>query len=137
MTVDTETTATAPEPDPQPHSSTRWWSPWAYAVAAATLLFVVVYGWLVLELHAGYSTQAFDFGIYDQGLWLLSRFEEPFITLRGLHLLGDHASLIMIPLAPLFWVWDDPRALLLITVAASSRPLLRPPSPAGSCSTRP
>ncbi|MGH9244158.1 MAG: DUF2079 domain-containing protein [Acidimicrobiales bacterium] len=84
----------------------------------ATLVFVGVYGWLVLELHASYTTQAFDFGIFDQGLWLLSRFEEPFVTLRGLNLFGDHASLIMIPVAPLFWLWDDPRALLLFTVAA-------------------
>jgi uncharacterized membrane protein len=94
------------------------WSGWAWAVAGATVLFVAVYGWLVLQLQAGYSTQAFDFGIFDQGLWLLSRLEEPFLTLRGLNLFGDHASLIMVFLAPLFWIWDDPRALLLFTVAA-------------------
>lgn len=103
---------------PSPTARRVGWSPWAMAVAAATGLFVVAYGWLILELHASYSTQAFDFGIFDQGLWLLSRFDDPFITLRGLNLFGDHSSLIMIPMAPLYWVWDDARALLLFTVAA-------------------
>jgi uncharacterized membrane protein len=96
----------------------RRWSPWGIAVWAATVAFVALYGWLILDMHAAFATQTFDFGIYDQGLWLLSRFKEPFITLRGLNLFGDHASLIMIPMAPLFWVADDPRALLLFTVAA-------------------
>jgi uncharacterized membrane protein len=121
VTVDQQTAA-APDTPPSPGREggrRRFdWSPWARAVAAATGLFVAVYGWLALELHAGYSTQAFDFGIFDQGLWLLSRFDEPFLTLRGLNLFGDHSSLIMIPMAPLFWVWDDPRALLLFTVVA-------------------
>jgi uncharacterized membrane protein len=94
------------------------WSPWAIAVLGATVLFVAVYGWLILEEHGSFSTQTFDFGIFDQGLWRLSRLQEPFVTLRGLNLFGDHSSLIMIPLAPLFWVWDDPRALLLFTVIA-------------------
>jgi uncharacterized membrane protein len=119
VTVDQET-APAPDTPPSPGRPARRrgfrWSPWAWAVAVATGLFVVVYGRLVLALHAGYTTQAFDFGIFDQGLWLLSRFEEPFLSVRGLNLFGDHSSLIMIPMAPLFWVWDDPRALLLFTV---------------------
>ncbi|MGH9118595.1 MAG: DUF2079 domain-containing protein [Acidimicrobiales bacterium] len=114
MTIEAAT-ATLPGPGPSP--PTRW-SAWVYSVAAATVAFVVVYGWLIVQMHASYSTQAFDFGIFDQGLWLLSRFEDPFVTLRGLHLFGDHASLVMIPLAPLFWMWDDPHALLLFTVAA-------------------
>jgi uncharacterized membrane protein len=114
---DSEDTGTVEDTEASGVPHVRW-SPWAYAVSAATALFVTVYGWLVLRLHAGYATQTFDFGIFDQGLWLLSRFEEPFITLRGLNLFGDHSSLVMIPLAPLFWLWNDPRALLLFTVAA-------------------
>ena len=129
----------------------RRWSPWAWAVAAATGLFVVVYGWLVLELHASYSTQTFDFGIFDQGLWLLSRFEEPFVTVRGLNLFGDHASLIMVPLAPLFWLWNDPGRCCCSPwppsapagpwstpslAGSSSGPRWPPRWPRGSCSTR-
>jgi hypothetical protein len=34
--------------------------------------------------HAGFHTGAFDIGIFDQGVWLLSRFHEPFVTARGL-----------------------------------------------------
>ena len=31
-------------------------------------------------------------GIFDQGVWLLSRLKDPFVTIRGLPLFGDHAS---------------------------------------------
>ncbi len=98
-----------------------WW-----VVIAGTVVFAVVHGVLVLRHHAAFGTQAFDFGIFDQGLWLLSRFEAPFVTVRGLHLFGDHSSYAMVPLTPLYWVWPDPRALLLLTVVvlALAGPLL-------------
>jgi uncharacterized membrane protein len=91
---------------------------WRRAVWGASAAFFVVFGALILRRHATFGTPVFDFGIFDQGLWLLSRFDEPFVTLRGLHLFGDHSSYLMLGLLPLYWVWDDPRALLLLTVAA-------------------
>ncbi len=89
-------------------------------------MFFVVFGGLILARHAGFGTLVFDFGIFDQGLWLLSRFQEPFVTLRGLNLFADHSSYLMVPLVPLYWIWNDPRALLLVTVAvlAVTAPLL-------------
>ena len=56
----------------------------------------------------------YDLGIFDQGIWLMSRFREPFVTVNGLHLLGDHASFIVIPLVPLYWVWASPHALFVV-----------------------
>lgn len=87
-------------------------------VGAATFAFVAVFGRLALRLHRAYATSAFDLGIFDQGLWLLSRFRSPFVTMRGLHLFGDHSSYVMVALAPLYWLWDDVRALVLFTVLA-------------------
>ncbi len=86
------------------------------AVWATTALFAATFGTLILRQHDAYATQTFDFGIFDQGLWLLSRLRDPFVTLRGLPLFADHSSYVMVPLAPLYWLWDDPRALLLLTV---------------------
>ncbi|MBD3388489.1 MAG: DUF2079 domain-containing protein [Candidatus Altiarchaeales archaeon] len=60
----------------------------------------------------------FDLGIPDQGIWLLSRFQNPYLTTRGLHLFGDHASYIHLLVAPIYWIWDDVKALLLLHTAA-------------------
>jgi uncharacterized membrane protein len=63
--------------------------------------------------HDGFGTASFDLGIFDQGLWLLSRFESPFVTLLGLHLFGDHQSFILLPLVPVYWIWPNPAVLLV------------------------
>jgi len=56
---------------------------------------------------------AFDIGIFDQGIYLLYQGKDPFVTVRGLHLFGDHIQFIAVFLAPLFWIWDDVRILLI------------------------
>ena len=52
------------------------------------------------------ATSAYDFGLYDQGIWLLSRFHNPFVTLMGRNLFGDHTSFILIFLVPLYWIFN-------------------------------
>ena len=63
---------------------------------------------------------AFDLGIFDQGIWLLSRGENAFVTVRGFHIFGDHIQYIITFLAPLFWIWDDARILLIAQSMALS-----------------
>ena len=89
-----------------------------YALGVATVSFVALFTVLVLYKHAHLGTRAFDLGIFDQGLWLLSEGETPFVTIRGLHLFGDHTSFLLYPLVPLYWVWADVRILLILTVLA-------------------
>jgi uncharacterized membrane protein len=60
----------------------------------------------------------FDLGIPDQGVWMISRLHNPYLTTRGLHLFGDHATYIHLLIAPIYWVWDDVRALLLVQTVA-------------------
>lgn len=60
--------------------------------------------WMQIGSYRGLGTFAYDVGLYDQGLWLLSRFDAPFVTLMGRNLFGDHSSLILLPLVPLYWV---------------------------------
>jgi uncharacterized membrane protein len=82
--------------------------------------------WLQVDLHNGLGTFAYDVGLYDQGLWLLSRGEAPFVTLMGRNLFGDHASLILLLLVPLYWVVPGTSTLLIvqaIAVAAGAIPL--------------
>jgi len=53
-----------------------------------------------VDIHRGLGTSAYDFGLYEQGIWLLSRFESPFVTLMGRNLFGDHSSFILLFLVP-------------------------------------
>jgi uncharacterized membrane protein len=87
-------------------------------VWVAAALYFVVFSVLMVWQYQRYRVGAFDFGIFDQGLWLLSQGEPPFVTVRGLHLFGDHSSYIMILLAPLYWVVPHQEALLVVSVAA-------------------
>lgn len=78
----------------------------------------VWFAWMLyLALHRwhGLGFGAFDIGIFDQGLWLLANGHEPFVTLRGLHVLGDHASYLLYLMTPLYWLWEDARLLIVIT----------------------
>jgi uncharacterized membrane protein len=91
---------------------------WAVAVGAASAVFTVVVLSLVLHKHANYGLRSFDLAIFDQGVWLLSRGDDPFVTVRGLHLFGDHSSYALFFLAPLYWIWSDVRMLMVVTVVA-------------------
>jgi uncharacterized membrane protein len=82
--------------------------------------------WLQVDMHNGLGTFAYDVGLYDQGLWLLSRGEAPFVTLMGRNLFGDHASLILLFLVPLYWVLPGTGTLLVVqafVIAAGAIPL--------------
>jgi uncharacterized membrane protein len=89
-------------------------------VALAT--FVGVFVAQTWELHRHFGTYGFDLGIYDQGTWLLSRFQAPFVTVRGLDLFGQHASYVLVLVAPLYRLWPDPRLLLLLQAIALAVP---------------
>ncbi|NBN96223.1 MAG: DUF2079 domain-containing protein, partial [Actinobacteria bacterium] len=79
-------------------------TPWHVVAIALTVLYTL---WLALRTtrdHFGLGTSAYDFGLYDQGVWLLSQGRAPFVTLMGRNLFGDHTSFILLPLVPLYWV---------------------------------
>lgn len=68
--------------------------------------------------HYGFSTFGFDLGIFEQGMWLLSRFKDPFVTVLGLDLFGDHTSFILVLLVPFYWVFDSTSTLLIAQTVA-------------------
>ncbi|MEN9553095.1 MAG: hypothetical protein RLY24_690 [Actinomycetota bacterium] len=99
---------------------------WTWAVLVLCLSHAVWMSWLQVELHRGLGTFAYDVGLYDQGLWLLSRGQAPFVTLMGRNLFGDHASLILILLVPLYWILPGTSTLLVvqaIVIAAGAIPI--------------
>lgn len=68
--------------------------------------------------HALFHTYAYDLGTFDQGIWLAGHSSDAFVTVRGLPLLGDHVRVFSYVLAPLYWIVDDVRALLVLQSVA-------------------
>ena len=85
-------------------------------VVGWSLLFIV----LGARRHTHFGTFGFDLGIYDQGVWLLSRFRDPFVTVRGLDLFGHHMNLILLLFVPFYWLGAGPLFLLVAQVAAQA-----------------
>lgn len=79
------------------------------AALNATYFSVInIHGYLHFDGYSG-----FDLAIADQGIWLLSKIQKAFVTTRGLHIFGDHTPYIYLFLAPLYWIWEDIRFLLI------------------------
>lgn len=84
--------------------------------AGLTLIFIVyvsVFSAAAIRTLNDFGMPGFDIGIFDQGVWLLSRFKAPFVTVRGLNLFGDHTSFILLPLVPLYWLFSSASVLLV------------------------
>ena len=70
--------------------------------------------------HALFQSTAFDLGIFDNALYLISQGQEPFVAFRGIHILGDHAAFILYPLALLYKIYPDVHWLFAIQAIALS-----------------
>ncbi|HEX6676052.1 MAG TPA: DUF2079 domain-containing protein [Actinomycetes bacterium] len=92
------------------------WTLCGIALGITLAVFVLGSLYQTWTLHQRFGTYGYDVGIYDQGTWLLSRLHRPFSTIRGLPLFGDHASYVLLLVAPLYRIWADPRLLLTIQV---------------------
>lgn len=74
------------------------------------------------------GAQAFDLGIFQQGVWLLANGYSPFVTVRGWHLFADHFSPILFIFVPFYRIWAHPFWLFLgqtIALALGVIPLYR------------
>jgi uncharacterized membrane protein len=58
---------------------------------------------------------SFDLGIYDQGVWLLSRGDDPFVTVRGLELFGHHTNFILLLWAPFYRLFGAGAGFLAVS----------------------
>jgi uncharacterized membrane protein len=108
-------TTAAPEVGDGERESRRPFSlPLAKGIAAIlAALYAVYFSVYTCISHRLFHTYAYDLGTFDQGIWLAGHSWDHFVTVRGLPLLGDHVRLFSFVLAPLYWVVDDVRALLV------------------------
>ncbi len=113
----TDEAADAPSP-------ARWWHRIPPPSAPQVLLAGAVLGWTwyfsvrSLDTHHALGTATYDSALYDQGMWLLSRFEAPFVTLMGRNLFGDHTSFVLLFLVPLYWI--APGAWIMFTAQSAA-----------------
>lgn len=68
--------------------------------------------------HALFQSGAFDLGIFDQAVYLISQGEPPISSFLGFHILGDHATWVFYPLALLYKIYPDVHWLLAVQAAA-------------------
>ncbi|GAB3660206.1 DUF2079 domain-containing protein [Actinocorallia lasiicapitis] len=104
------------------------------ALFTSALSFLVTAA-VALQQWYGLRLAGFDLGIFDQGVRSYAEGELPRSIIKNFHhefppsfsLLGDHFSPVLALLAPGYWVWDDPRILLIgqSLLFASGVPLVR------------
>jgi uncharacterized membrane protein len=83
-------------------------------IGAATAVLFASAAWR----HSLFRSTAYDLGIFDQALYLISRGEVPHSSLLGYHILGDHVAWILYPMSALYLIVATPYWLLLVQAAA-------------------
>ncbi len=70
--------------------------------------------------HILFQSTAFDLGIFDQAVYLISQGKTPISSYMGYHILGDHAALIWYPLALLYKIYPSVYWLFVVQALALS-----------------
>ena len=81
-------------------------------------VYVAVFGVLTWRQQSNFGEFGFDLGIYDQSIWLLSRFKVPFSTIRGVNYFGHHVNLITFLFVPAYALGAGPHFLLFMQTLA-------------------
>ena len=74
-----------------------------------------LYSTLSILRHRHFGS-GWDLAVFDQAIWLYSRFSSPDVTVRfnrPKHILGDHFHPIVALLSPLCWIIDGAEAILI------------------------
>ena len=93
----------------------------AVAVTAMVLVASVSYAVLAVNRFRTWRSATYDLVIFDQAVRSYAHGHLPVAIVKGVHngfgphfsVLGDHVSPVLVLLAPLYLVYDDPRTLLV------------------------
>jgi len=91
------------------------WGRWIVPALAAG--YAALFAFLCIEKYRYYLYTDFDLAIFAHAVDGVLR-GTFFESIRGMNWLGDHSSLILIPLAPLYALFRDARMLLVLQSAA-------------------
>ena len=91
------------------------WSPYVIC-----FIFFLAYSVLSVVRHNHYQSFGFDLGINDQVIWEYSKFHAPITTIDHIAFIPKlfvHVELIFLLFVPFYWIWADPRVLLVLQAA--------------------
>lgn len=94
--------------------------PYRLVLLGLALVYMIIFTQLSWDAHAGMRTHKADLGQIDQAVWnssrgrLLEQTDNGFTATR----LTDHVEPMLVLISPIFWLWNDVRALLLLQVVA-------------------
>lgn len=85
-------------------------------VAGVLCALYFLYSWVQYEQ---FRTPSWDLGIFNQSVRAYAGFRAPIVDIKGpgFLILGDHFSPVTALLAPLYWIWSSPLALLFAQAA--------------------
>jgi uncharacterized membrane protein len=85
-------------------------------LSVATFLLYAVMG---VTNYLQYKSTGYDLSIFDQAVRAYSHLQAPVSAVKapGYNILGDHFHPILMLLAPLYWIWDNPSVLLVVQAA--------------------
>ncbi|TEU17640.1 MAG: DUF2079 domain-containing protein [Anaerolineales bacterium] len=102
----------------------RRWFRGRYLVLLMAAVYFCTFAFLSVSQHDSFRTHAQDLGTMDQATWNTSRGRilefTPLLSLPSgpsrpdNRLIGGKMELIFLPLAALYWLWADPRLLLIL-----------------------
>jgi uncharacterized membrane protein len=86
-------------------------------LGVGVLAYILVFCTITFGLFDRLAYMNFDLGIFHQAVWLIAHGETPFVTMRGVHILGDHFSAVLYLIAPFYAIAPTPKTLLFIQTA--------------------
>jgi len=84
------------------------------------VLYVIRFATTTVDSLQSFQQDAYDLSLYDQGIWLMSRFHAPFMTVMGTNMFAAHTVFIFVFLVPLFWIYPHTAALLVVQAMAEA-----------------
>ena len=90
------------------------------------ILFAFLFGFVSIAKHNHFQTFGWDLAFFDELIWKVSQGIEPRSSFNNLHILGDHFQPIILLFAPLYWIKNDVRLLLIahaVIAAVSTLPV--------------
>ncbi|MCA9924590.1 MAG: DUF2079 domain-containing protein, partial [Anaerolineales bacterium] len=89
----------------------RYWMRWGALLSAAGFVLVVM--WMISRQFATFDTRTADLDRFIQATWNTLNGRFLYSTIEERSILSGHFSPIFAFLAPLLWIWQDPRVLSL------------------------
>ncbi|MDA7435036.1 DUF2079 domain-containing protein [Synechococcus sp. AH-601-J22] len=71
-----------------------------------------------LARHAWFQSNAWDLGIFDQAIYLVSQGYKPISTFLDFHILGDHAAFVLYPIGLIYRAFPSAYLILILQSVA-------------------